>query len=561
VRPLSGEGPGRPIRHAAAIAALVVVVVLGAVLLALTPSYSTNDDPVMAMIASGSGIATSSDPHLVFSSALIGRTLGGLYDAAPHLPWYGLYLLSVQALSHVALLTVLLVSAGLGRGLLAFGLYFLAVGLPFATELQFTSTAMLASLAGGLGLLSSLRSPNVGATATGLAGLVLVLGSLVRFQGFALSLFLLLPAALLCLPRPMLRRRALAATAVAFIPALGLHAWDRSTYRAPEWREFLDLNDAVRDIVDRDKAPYSAETAAAYERVGWSANDAALIWNWLYFDQRVFTAARMRQLVRLVSPRGTPLREPGVAADRFRVAVQRDLLKPRWLLLPMVLAALVGIARPDERQLRALGATAFLCLAVAAFLAFDGHAPAHVVHPVLAAPCGVVLLLRPRDAGTRGARARAWLVGLLVAGALVISVGRAVRVGREAAARNRELRSSLAAVDPSLRHLHVAWGTAFPYEAVLPLEDAAYLSSLRLYSIGWPQRSPVSDRMLKSFAIDDLVLALFCRPDVSLIARPAQPLLLEAYAQEHLGFDGRLALRRETSSFSEFQGTGSSCPS
>jgi hypothetical protein len=76
---------------------LIAVLLLLAVTWALFhPSYDTNDDVFISMIAAGQGFCPAPDEHLVFTNVLIGHALKRLYAACPQLPWYGMYLLAIH---------------------------------------------------------------------------------------------------------------------------------------------------------------------------------------------------------------------------------------------------------------------------------------------------------------------------------------------------------------------------------------------------------------------------------------------------------------------------------
>ncbi len=90
----------RPLR----VAVVVVLLAQTFAILALRPCYETNDDVFMTMIASGTGICTSPDEHLVFTNITIGHLLSCLYTWAPTVPWYGCYLFSIHFAAQVALL-------------------------------------------------------------------------------------------------------------------------------------------------------------------------------------------------------------------------------------------------------------------------------------------------------------------------------------------------------------------------------------------------------------------------------------------------------------------------
>ena len=67
------------------------------------PSYETNDDVFMTMIASGKGLCPAPDEHLIFTNVIVGQGLKRLYSACPGFPWYGCYLLLVHYAAQVAM--------------------------------------------------------------------------------------------------------------------------------------------------------------------------------------------------------------------------------------------------------------------------------------------------------------------------------------------------------------------------------------------------------------------------------------------------------------------------
>jgi hypothetical protein len=101
--------------------------------------------------------------------------------------------------------------------------------------------------------------------------------------------------------------------------------------------------------------------------------------------------------------------------------------------------------------------------------------------------------------------------------------------------------------------LHVEWAGAFRYEAMLPLEDQSYLAGVRLYSLGWPQRSPVADGMLRRLGIGDVVRSLYERDDVGLLMNPAWQDSLAAYVREHYGAPVGFRATVRTPSFTVFR--------
>jgi hypothetical protein len=535
-------------------AILAAGLLLGCTLAAFTPAYQQNDDVVMAMIASGRGISVQPDAHLVYVNVVLGELLRRAYCWAPALPWYGLVLISALAAVEVSLLRARL--ARDERTLLAWLAFlgcFGAVASVFVVRLQFTAVAGLASGTGLALWIASLQpepaedGDRVGAGALLLPALLVLLGALLRFQALLLALVVALPLAVARLagagrPRAL---RALGGLGAVLLLALALQLWDRAWYgRDPGWQEFGALNAWRARIVDYG-AGADGEGGALERRVGWSANDALMLRRWFYADRSVYPIEKMRTLVG-----AAPLAWPAVseAWDRLQDAFGHPSFLPLALVLPLL------VARGDARERRL---TLFLSLlpglVVVGLLAVFLRAPEHVGLPALAfAPTALLATAGAERRRTR--HARWWWPALVLAG---VGAALALRQDRAdsltAAEDNRDLRRSLAKLAVSPQQLYVEWAGAFRYESVLPLEDTSYLSGLRLYSLGWPQRSPIADRMLRAFAIDDVFRSLYERPDVRLLMNPAWRDSLQVYAREHYGVALRFPEGVPAPSFTAFR--------
>jgi hypothetical protein len=532
-------------------AILGVGLLLGSTLAAFTPAYQQNDDVVMMMIASGRGISLQPDAHLVYVNVILGELLRHAYRWAPALPWYGLLLIATLAAVQVSLLHARL--ARHGGNLPAFLACFATVASVFVVRLQFTAVAGLAAGAGVALWIAGLEpEPGDEREHRGAAGLLvpaslLLLGALLRFQALLLALVVALPLALARLVRVGRPRalRALGGLAAVLSVALALHLWDRAWYeRDPGWREFGELNAWRARIVDYGAGADGPEGRALERRVGWSANDALMLRRWFYADRTVFPIEKMRTLVG-----AAPVVRPGAAeaGARIREAFARPSFLPMALVLPLLVAC--GCARD---RLRVLGLTIGPALIVVGLLAVFLRAPEHVVMPALAFSATTLLVAAGAD--RRRPRGRWWWPALVLA---AVGAALAVRQSRAdsltAAEDNRDLRRAVEKLSTRPQQLYVDWAGAFRYEGVLPLEDTSYLSGLRLYSLGWPQRSPIADRMLRTFAIDDLFRSLYERPDVCLLMNPSWRDSLEVYAHEHYGAALRFPEGVPTPSFTVFR--------
>lgn len=533
---------------------LTVGLLFAAVLGGFTPAFQTNDDPTMALVVSGTALAQQPDEHMVFTNILVGHALKHAYLTAPGVPWYGAYLVSVHFLAHALLLSLAL-AAGTGqRGGLAFLIYFGTVGLHFLVNLQFTTTAFLAAQVGALALITSFPAspetvPAFRARQAAAGVALLTLASLIRFDSFRLALVLTAPAALLIVGS--LRRRGWLGKAVAvalFVVALpfALRFYDREEYRRDAgWREYLERSTLLPQLTDYGGVPYDASTRPLYASLGLSENDAILLRNWFLADETVFSTSRIRALV--AATRRTWPDQMSVGMQRIRRVLREHTLWPLALCFPLLgtFAAAAGRERP-------WAATVLGCLLALVGLAVFRQAPLHVTLPVLSFPAALAVVFAAPPAAPASARVRGLsllLAGLALAG-VVLSLEQRWQESRRARSRNESLRQSLEELQPRPDRLVVAWGLGFPYEWILPFEDWRYLNGLRLYPLGWLQRSPVSESTLRAFAVPDLYRALYERVDVFLMGNhPRGTRLLEIFGEEHRGVRVQFEVVSRTASF------------
>jgi hypothetical protein len=541
-----------------------VLLVWAAVGLLFPPAYATDDDSAMTMIVSGTGFAGAPDEHLVFSNVVLGRLLSAAYRRAPAVPWYGAYLIGVQVLTQLGLLYAVTRLGPSCRGPALYALYFVVVALSTITNLQFTTTAFAATQAGVLALLSWQERPPEGRVErillALLAGLLLVLGALVRFEAFGLALAVAAPAALVLAwrrPRDVRGWRPLvgpvAVAVAAVVLALAARAYDRGYYRAdPRWAEFREFNDLLRQFVDYGRAAeFTPETASVFREVGWTRNDQRLMMQWFHPDPAVVSVEKMRRILAAF-----PADPPGTARSRLseqlrRVAANRMAL-PMFLSLPLV--ALLCAARGRAAVLlSALASSATALVLLAIFM----KAPPHVYLSLLGWPIalGVLLAGAEGSAASRRWNARSLLVlaGVAAAAGVVRSVVLEREEAKDGQERRRALERSLRELGPRAEQLVVAWVSAFPYKAIPPLGDPDLLHGLRLYSMGWPARTPVALETLAALGTPDPIDGLVRRPDAVLIAPAEVTPWLERYVEQHYGRQVRFAATQRTPSFIVFQ--------
>ena len=200
--------------HTLAIAVGVNLALFLLAYLSYTPKFLFNDDPMMMLLVAGVGRATQPTIHLLYSNAMLGWVLKLLYSITPDLAWYTLYLISGLFAAHTAFLYLAVKRAPRGLVVILYVAYFCLVGMHLLIHLQFTIVSVMLSLAGFLLLISEGRPGSeslcpgwkpllTAQNATGV--LLVVLGSLVRFDGMALACVLVTPFFLLLLRHGLYR--------------------------------------------------------------------------------------------------------------------------------------------------------------------------------------------------------------------------------------------------------------------------------------------------------------------------------------------------------------------
>jgi hypothetical protein len=560
-------------------AMLTVVMLLGLVFSIFEPGFDTNDDAVMNMIVAGKGYGLVPDEHIVFSNVSLGFMLKHLYLAMPWMPWYGGYLLLVHFLANVTVLYCAVRPGYTRLRLRLFLLYFATAGLYLINNLQFTSSAFLA---GQSGLLLMLLAVRMGPVEQGLpvwrlfalAFVFLVTASLIRREVFYAVVGLAIPTCgLLALVGARPLRRALAcAGVVAAALAVGTVCWrfnDDYYNGDPGWRNFYAYNKLRVKFNDEAWVYYAPETAHVFDEVNWSENDFAMLSAWFFDDNELYSLEALRQVLE-----GYPWKEARISGEMVgqAVGVLRDRESLALLLaLPLLLYCL-------ERR-AAFYATVAIALATAGgmigyLILFQKTPPSRVYVPTLAFPLAVAVCLAHGGTFFPPPRMATWLrinflqpragrrvlrlpISRYVTATLLVLVCVAVYKGvypqyrrsRERVRSSQELYDLLASANVPGDKLYVCWAASFPFEALCPFDSLQSLENVHLLVVGWPQKTPLHQRVKDHFGIDDLTQAIYRRNDLFLIAHPYYLGLYEQYVREHFGAEIQYETRRYSKLF------------
>ncbi len=515
-------------RHPGLVAAALVAGILTVALTAFTPRYTVNDDVMMTLIAAGRAVTDVPDDHLVFTNALVGRTLRDLYRLAPEVPWYGVYLLGVTALSVLALSYAFLRANPCGRQVWLTTAFLAAFALPALTRPQFTVAAFTASLA-GLTLLLVAALGKVGRAAWAAGPALLVLGCLVRFDACLLACAVFAPAlaaGFLGSARGVKRRALAAVVAGAVVLGLGAECLSAWYYESgPGWQGFYGFNGLRARFTDYGHVPLGPGARASLAAAGWSESDLRMLVAWSFADPDRYGPARLHAALEAA---------PWSPTTRDARGLVLTLTADPALHALLAVGAACWLVTGGGRRAGAIPLYCLLCaVGAATLLYFFRHLPQRVYFPAFAAFPVAALVFAPGRLPARR-RSVALAVGLALA-FLALRTQRDLKAEtfrRERHTQAKDLMARLAAPD----RLFVLWAEDFPLEhVVLPLERLGIPADFKAVSFGWTTRTPLTERRLSEFGVTDLYAALYRHDGVFLVARPARLDLLKAYLKEHYG--------------------------
>jgi hypothetical protein len=549
---------------------LAVLALLAIAVVALQPSYDTNDDVFMTMIVSGQGFCPAPDEHLIFTNVIIGQALKWLYTACPHFPWYGCYLLFVHYLAQLVLLYCALstdvegvASVSMRRRFALYLVYFALVELLFLNNLQFTTTAFLAAQAGIFVLLfvTRRRAQQSDAAVTlplCAAVLIFVVAGLIRLESLSMALLVAAPLGFWLLrqaSRQVLVKSGMAAGLAAMLIMLAT-AYDRMSYEHdPRWSGFFSYNQLRVKFNDYGWTSYTPRTANVFSAVGWTQNDHDMIAHWFFDDPVIYSESHLRGILEAYPWKSERL------TMGYCWQIGRGILRDRsiWAVVLVLPFFLASVNRDTHARWAIIGC-AITAVALVAFLTWNNKTlPTRVYFPLLSFPLSVALLfpagsaitISPRveqqtkGSGrtppawfTRKARppwARPVIVSLVVG--VVMGIHHQCRHSVVVHRDRRAFQTFLADLQSSGRDLYVCWEAAMPFELISPLDSLRSWSQIPLLNLVWTQRTVWQDETKRRFGISSLAQAICERDDVILVATPAHRALFATFAKEHFQSD------------------------
>jgi hypothetical protein len=520
---------------------VVIAMILVAIAVSTGTWYETTDDAIMNAFSAGQLLSSHPDEHLVFTSVLIGFPLKLAYTIAPGINWYGVYLVVTLALTAAAFLWIFsdLSGSWLGRALVI-GFLIATVSTAFA-RLQFTRVAFLAAEAGCLLVWRSLdRGLSENRASAVVGGALVLFATWVRAE---IALMAALFSGPLFVPivwkglfggRSPLRRQAFRAMGIVIAACFLSVALDSAYYRADEsWGRFVTYQSRRLMFMDGGRVGERSVPDSVLEAAGWSRNDLSMMTNWFGLHPTVYDLQKQDYII---SQAAQPLAifDSQVLSEGLK---QYKYDKVLWLLFAIVAIALV-LAHDRNSALTIVGSTAAIT-AVLLILLINWYVPPRVAQPGISVAAATGLCMFGRRVARGQLVPSKWMTAM---GCIVVLVFAKVSVqatwlmSEDAAGTHRMFAEQVRRLNPAPTDLYVIWGGEMQLEQlVTPLGGFSDTSGLQALQLGWPNRSPHTDRRLYEFGMSDLYVDLWRKPNAFLISSQSRCLGLVQFVAAHYG--------------------------
>lgn len=351
------------------------LLILGAMVAFMRPSFETNDDIVFAEL--GSGLRGVKDAHLVFQNYGLGMIYRLLYGVTGRLPWYTIVQYMILFAAFTVVTYVLISRLGEISGLCLFVILACGFGYEGYIHLQFTKTAGIAAAAAVFLLLYLLEQEKY--SWWGIAGgiLLAVIAYMYREDQFWASCGLMAGAGLLFLfdlrkySNKKLRRLGICVLTfgVLLLSVFGVDRWDSSKYRSAEWEEYQEFNQLRSELLDYGFPDYDSNQEI-YEELGISREAYELYKSWNFNDTEKFDTEVMKKLVDLKQKRPLTIRTVTAFLRRF----PSDLLRMPMFYFFAVFAVLwLLCGKKDVCSVISVLAECLLLVVVYFYLYYQGR--------------------------------------------------------------------------------------------------------------------------------------------------------------------------------------------
>lgn len=532
----------------------VVICLFGLTLLLLTPTYDTNDDPVMALVASGYGTLEGPDEHLLYTNVLLGGILKQLYTVAPHVPWYGSYLLLSQFMAHWLLLYAILLLNRNRFTVFSYLIFYLGVGVYFLSHLQFTTTAFLIGLVGLSLIIVSLLQDQRGVHLPWLkweAAACLIYASLIRYASLQMLCLASLPLIVVVgwkFARNVPLKPYLLPAALMICGVLGSRYYDRQYYQQDQaWSDFLPYHTVAGWLINYTQIPYFEPTKPIFDEVGWSNTDYWMLREWVYLDQDTYSLERLQQFKEKTD--ALRLSKFPQVLNAWVHSARHAAVHPVFLLCLYATIVFNRLNQKRSWQRSIIRWMLFWGVLIMVMLIVYLKLPSRVLTCLIALPLYFTLLLNQTGRTQTEETQPRELRMLFKAGVVVLLLGCALLVwdqkrwSDQIVSKNAGFKQNLAEMTQRWPEKVFLSTWVFPIDCFLPYDNQSEIRELKFLFLNGLQQSPHFLNKLRAYEIESPMDELLDSDRLLLITREKQVPLLTSYLKQHYKGAMRLNLK------------------
>jgi hypothetical protein len=306
---------------------------------------------------------------------------------------------------------------------------------------------------------------------------------------------------------------------------------NRLYYERSGWSEFYPLNELRFSINECGRASHlSPKVVNAFRQIGWAPAEKDMFSSYCFLDRSIYSLQSLKKL--------------DASLPAVRSLTVRPILSSIWTLLsdPTItlsaVSLLVALVVAERARLSVISrATFFLSLlGIAVFFLVMLKLPIYLLTGIICFSLTMLIWSAPASLPDLASSfTRTQIAASVAVLLLVMPCISAVKDFRQRTRRGnharQSMRSSLNALDR--KYLYVIWANALNYEAIRPFDNLSkYFGGLKLVGFCFLGRSPVTERRLQEFHIQDL-LAEANNPQVRFISAIYLNDILERFYRRH----------------------------